>query len=142
MRRRVRPGHFARLRVDRLKGTLTHAPPTEWPPHLQLAYAILQECKLPAPTARDILKSSAARALECAQALDQRALSLNRYNTTDKVRKSFSRLAACVARAPAALRNALDEKIHAIIPEIIDSEVIEAIIDAAYAIFACSKLTF
>jgi hypothetical protein len=141
MRRRVRPVPFARLRVDSLKGTLTHAAPTKWPPHLQLAYAILQEeCKLPAPTARDILKSSAARALECAQALDQRALSLSRYKTTDKVRKSFSRLAACAARAPAAPRNALDEKIHAIFPEIIDTEVIEAIMDAAYAIFACSKL--
>ena len=141
MRRRVRPVPFARLRVDSLKGTLTHARPTKWPPHLQLAYAILQEeCKLPAPTARDILKGSAARALECAQALDQRALSLSRYKTTDKVRKSFSRLAACAARAPAAPRNALDEKIHAIFPEIIDTEVIEAIIDVAYAIFACSKL--
>jgi hypothetical protein len=141
MRRRARPVHLARLRVNDLTGTLMHAPRAKWPRHLQLAGAILdQDLKVPDPTARAILVMSVTHALACAQAMDRRALVRSRSESRAKVRKSFSRLEKCVARAPARLRNALDNHIYAIIPKVIDTEAIEAIIDAAFQIFACSKL--
>jgi hypothetical protein len=137
---RVHPFWYSRSRVDSLAGTLRHGPPSKWPIHLQLAIAILEsEFGLPASVARDLLVRSVEQAFECALGLDRRALSLNRYKTTEKVRKSFSRLAACSARAPVALQRSLDKKINAIIPGLIDSEVVEAIINAAYRIFSASK---
>jgi hypothetical protein len=140
MRRRVHPFRYSRSRVHRLAGTLRRSPPSKWPIHLQRAIGILEpELGLPASVARDLLVRSVEQAFECARALDRRALSLNRYKTTEKVRKSFSRLAACSARAPVALQRSLDKKINAIIPGLIDSEVVEAIIDAAYRIFSASK---
>jgi hypothetical protein len=140
MRRRARPVHLARLRVNDFTGTLMHAPQAKWPRHLQLAGAILEQgLKVPDPTARAILATSVTHALACAQAMDRRALARSRAETKAKVRKSFSRLEKCFARAPARLRNALDDQIYAT-PKVVDTEAIEAIIDAAYQTFACSKL--
>jgi len=141
MRRRIRPVHFARLRVSNLTGLVKHAPQPRWPRDLQLAYAILEEkCRVPAPAARNMVCTSVEHALACAQAINRRALLLNRSRNRAKVRKTFSRLAKCAARAPASLRKRLDGKVKKVIPEVIDTEMIEAIIDAAYRVFSRSRL--
>jgi hypothetical protein len=118
MRRHVRPLHFARLRVIDLTNYVTWAPQPKWPRHLQLACEILEEkYRVPAREARSIIGASVGHALACAQAIDRRALILGRCRNRIKIRKSFSRLAKCVARAPASLRNDLDNKIYEIVPE-------------------------
>src|SRR3984893_8184077 len=118
MRRRIRPVHFARLRVSNLTGIVKHAPQPKWPRDLQLAYAILEEkCRVPAPAARNMVCTSVEHALACAQAINRRALLLNRSRN-----------------------KRLDGKIKKVIPEVIDTEMIEAIIDAAYRVFSRSRL--
>ena len=141
MRTRARPVHFARLRANHLISTLMGAPQAKWSRHLQLAGAIFQEeLKVPGPTARAILAKSVVHALACAQAMDQRSLLRSRSESKRKLRKSFSRMEKCIARAPACLRSDLDNHIYASTPKVIDTEAIEAIIDAAYQTFAHSEL--
>jgi hypothetical protein len=141
MRRWARPVHFARLRVNNLTSALMHAPQAKWSRHLQLAGAILQEeLKVPGPTARAILAKSVAHALSCAQAMDQRPLLRSRSESKTKLHKSFSRVEKCIARAPAYLRSTLNNHIYASTPTVIDTEAIEAIIDAVYQTFAHSEL--
>jgi hypothetical protein len=140
MRRRVRPLHFSRLRESNLVRMVTYAPLARWSPYLQAASAILEGKKVAGPAARRIVGASLRHALVCARAIDRRALALTRLKNTAKVRKSFSRLAKCVARAPARLRNKLDNKIYRNMPDVIDTEVIESIIDATHQIFAGSTL--
>jgi len=141
MRRRVRPVHFARLRISALVLTLMHAPQSKWPHHLQKAYGVLKEdLKVPDPTARAVLATSTQFARTCAKAVDQRALTLSRSENKEEVRKSFSRLAKCVARAPASMRAALDKRFDTLVSAGIDTEVVEAIVDAIDQVFARSKL--
>jgi hypothetical protein len=140
MRRKVRTYPFARLRVTNLKEAVIHAPLDKLPRHLQLSCAILEaDFKLPAAQARCILHDSIAQAVACARSITSRDLALSRSNSRGKVSNSFSRLAKCIARAPAALRRELDDQVYEIIAGIIDSEVIEAIIDKTYQTFARSN---
>jgi hypothetical protein len=140
MRRKVRTYPFARLRVTNLKEAVIHAPLDKLPRHLQLSCAILEaDFKLPTAQARCILRDSIAQAVACARSITSRDLALSRSTSRGKVSTSFSRLAKCIARAPAALRRELDDQVYEIIAGIIDSEVIEAIIDKTYQTFARSN---
>jgi hypothetical protein len=140
MRRRPRVVPFARLPLRNLVRTLTDKPYIEWPQHLQLAYEILQnELKVAAPTARRLVIDSVSQAHACAQAVDRRARMTNEYKVRIKVRKSFSCLANCVRRAPARVRNSLDKRISSLIPPVVNTEVIDEILDAAGRIFARSE---
>jgi hypothetical protein len=140
MRRRPHVVPFARPSVRNLLCLLTVEPPTKWPEHLRLAYEILQnELRVPAPTARRLVIDSVSHAHACAQAIDRRARIMHECESRMEARKSFSRLAKCTTRAPASVRNSLDKRIARLIPPIIDSEVIEGILDAAHRVSKSSK---
>jgi hypothetical protein len=140
MRRRPHVVPFARPSVRNLLCLLTVKPPIKWPEHLRLAYEILQnELGIPDLNVRRLVIDSVSHAHACAQAIDQRAQIMHEYESRMEARKSFSRLAKCTTRAPASVRNSLDKRIARLIPPIIDSEVIEGILDAAYRVFKSSK---
>jgi hypothetical protein len=139
MRRRPCVIHLARLHVPKRVGTLAATSNIMWSQHLRLAYEILRnELKLAAPIARDLVIASVSPAHACGQAVDQRARMRNEYKIRIKVSKSLVHLTNCATRAPASVRNSLDNKIPTLIPPVVDSEVIDEVLEEAAKIFASS----
>jgi hypothetical protein len=140
MRRRPRIFHLARMRVaDRIRA-LGVTEEANWPIHLKRAWRILhEELGLSARQARELTVNSVSPAHTCAQAITRRAQTIAKYETRIKIHRALARLARCTRRAPARLRLLLDAGIRPVAQSgVVDSEVIEEILDMAATVFAKS----
>jgi hypothetical protein len=116
---------------------LAARPPSEWPEHIKLAWTILHdELRLPEARAFQLILDSVSAAQDCAEAINGRSRHIVGANSRAKVRLAFKCVANCCRRASAGLRRQLDAAILPLLAQDpIDSEVIEAIIEATAAEF-------
>jgi hypothetical protein len=138
MRRRPRIFHLAWMRVaDRIRA-LAATPEAGWPRHLKSACKILhEELGLSARHARELTINTVSPAHACVQAINQRAKTIAEHETRIKVQHALARVARCARRVPARLRLSLDESIRPRVSSgVVDSEVIEEILDVAATAFA------
>jgi hypothetical protein len=127
MRRHARANPLARRRLNKLLDELKSNPPSKWPRHFHLALGILHDKSGVADQlALSILSFSVSAAHACAQAINRRVGNIVEFQTRNKLRKAFERIAKCTKRAPAALRRRLDAAVIPLIQEEhVDLEVIE-----------------
>src|SRR5262245_47272116 len=105
MRRHVQLFHLAQARRDPLGRRLNAKPPSEWPEHIKLAWAILRdELGLTEAHAFQLILDSVTAAQNCAQAVNRRSYNIVELNSRAKARLGFKRVANCCRRAPACLR--------------------------------------
>jgi len=137
MRRHVQLFHLAQARRGPLSRRLNAKPPSEWPEHINLAWAILHdELGLPEARAFQLILDSVSAAQNCAETINRRSRHIVDANSRANVRLAFKRVANCCRRASAGLRRHLDQAILRLLAQAsIDSEVIEVIIEAAAAEF-------
>jgi hypothetical protein len=137
MRRHVQLFHLAQARRGPLGRRLNSKPPSEWPEHIKLAWAILHdELGLTEARAFQLILDSVSAAQHCAETVNRRSRNIVEANSHAKACLAFKRVANCCRRASAGLRRHLDEAILPLLAQDpIDSEVIEAIIDATAAEF-------
>src|ERR1043166_3813339 len=84
--------------------------PKTWSPHLQLAWTILRQLRLPNRKARILLHNAAVAGSDCSRNMIGRIRSTQNYETSEKTKQAFHRLSHCTKRARAELRHLLDEK--------------------------------
>ena len=137
MRRHVQLFYLAQARRGPLGRRLNAKPPSEWPEHFKLAWAILHdELVLTDARAFQLILDSVSAAHNCAETINRRSRHIVEANARAKARLAFKRVANCCRRASARLRRHLDEAILPLLAQDpIDSEVIEAIIEATTAAF-------
>jgi hypothetical protein len=137
MRRHVQLFHLAQARRGPLSRRLNSKPPNEWPEHIRRAWAILHdELGLTEADAFQLILDSVSAAQNCAQTVNRRSHIIVEATSRAKVCHALKRVANCCRRASAGLRRHLDEAILPLLAQDpIDSEVIEAIIDATAAVF-------
>jgi hypothetical protein len=137
MRRHVRLFHLAQARCGPLDGRLNANPPSEWPEHVKLAWAILHdELLLTEARAFQLILDSVTAAQNCAETVNRRSRNIVEATSCAKARLAFKRVANCCRRASAGLRRHLDEAILPLLAQDpMDSEVIEAIIEVTAAKF-------
>jgi hypothetical protein len=137
MRRHVQLFHLAQARRGPLSRRLNSKPPSEWPEHIKLAWAIVHdELLVPEARAFQLILDSLSAAQECVEAINRRSRNIVEANSRAKARLAFKRVANCCRRASADLRRHLDAAILPLLAQDpIDSEVIEAIIEATAAEF-------
>ena len=112
MRRHVKLFHLAQARSRPLGRLLNSKPPSEWPEHIKLAWAILRdELQVPEKRAFRLIIDSISAAQACAEAVNRRSRNNVEAQSRDKVGFAFKRLANCCRRASAGLRRRLDEAI-------------------------------
>ena len=141
MRRHVQLFHLAQARSRSLDRLLHSKPPSDWPEHIKLAWAILRdELQVPEKRAFRLILDSISAAHACAEAVNQRSRNSVEAQSRKKLGSAFKRLANCCWRAPAGLRRRLDEAIVPLLQQDpIDSEVIHDIFDAAASEFEISS---
>ena len=77
-----------------------------------------------------------AAAVDCAAAIAHRSLMISRAHAQVSVHSACSAISNCIKRAPAPLRNRLDQEIVPLIESpVIDTEIIESIFRSASNIF-------
>ena len=137
MRRHVQLFHLAQARRGPLSRRLNSKPPNELPEHIKRAWAILHdELGLTEADAFQLISDSVSAAQNCAETVNRRSRNIVEATSRAKARLVFKRVANCCRRASAGLRRHLDEAILPLLAQDpIDSEVIEAIIDATAAVF-------
>jgi len=137
MRRHVQLFYLAQARRGPLGRRLNAKPPSEWPEHIQLAWAILHdEPGLTEARAFQLILDSVTAAQNCAETINRRSRNIVQANSRAKARLAFKRVANCYRRASARLRRHLDEAVLPLLAQDpVDSEVIEAIIEATAAAF-------
>ena len=140
MRRHVKLFHLAQARSRPLDRLLNSKPPSEWPEHIKLAWAILRnEPRVTETRAFRLISDSISAAQACAEAINQRSRNSVEAQSRKKVGSAFKRLANCCRRAPAGLRRRLDEAIVPLLQQDpIDSEVMHDIFAAAASQFEIS----
>jgi hypothetical protein len=138
MRRHSHANPFARRRLNRLLAELKSKAPSKWPRHAYLAWAILHdELNVAEQPALSILNFSVSAAHSGAHAINRRVGNIVEFQTREKLRAAFERIAKCTKRAPAELRRRLDAAIIPLIQEEpVDLEVIETIFDSAVEVFS------
>jgi hypothetical protein len=138
MRRRAHANPLVRRRLSKLLDELNSKSPSDWPRHFYLAWGILHdESEVAEGPALSVLNSSVSAAHACAQAIDRRVGDIVEFQSINKLRKVFERIAKCTKRAPAELRHRLDAAMIPLIQkEVVDLEVIETILDAAVEVFS------
>jgi hypothetical protein len=109
----------------------------EWPQHFKMAWQILHEdLRVSKEDADAILSSSITAAHVCAEAINRKNKNIVEFQTRNKLRTAFKRIANCAKRASADLRHNLDT---AIIPQVkqkhIDLETLEEIFDVVVKSF-------
>ena len=132
MRRRARATPFARRKLIR---EMDARPENEWPQRINDANEILAPL-VSKQNAHKILRSSVSAAHGCALAIDRRAGDVGAFQKQEKLRANFERVANCIKRASAELRQHLDEAILPLLTaETIDLEMIDSILDTAVTTF-------
>jgi hypothetical protein len=97
MRRHVRLFHLAQARRGPLR--LNARPPSEWPEHIKLAWAILHdELRLPEAPARQLMLDSLSAAHDCAETINRRSRHTVEANSRAKARLAFEPVANCFDR--------------------------------------------
>jgi hypothetical protein len=130
---------LARLQVDHLVNNVRHARPARWPKHLRMAREIL-ELHLSEALALDVLARSVAAACACAAAINRKSLHLGRTKIDEDAAGAFDRVAKCIRRAPAELRQHLDGAVAVIAwATPIDTEAVTDVIEAAVAAFSAHR---
>jgi len=137
MRRRARASPLTRVRPAPPFRKLRNTAESEWPATLQSAWKILHdEIGVSKPIPRTIIGDAALVAHRCAQKINDRVRNNEHHRLAAKLGRGFARLSACIRRAPAELRKRLDIQIHSLLVSgVIDSEVVEEILDAAVVCF-------
>ena len=137
MRRHVQLFHLAQARSGPLGRRLNSKPPSEWPGHIKLAWAILRdELQVPKKRAFQLILDSISAAQACAEAVNRRSGNIVEAKSRAKVCLAFKRLGNCCRRVSAGLRRHLDEAILPLLQQDpIDLEVIHDILDATVAEF-------
>src|SRR5262249_49960201 len=137
MRRHVQLFHLAQARHSPLGRRLNAKAPSEWPEHIKLAWAILHdELLLTEARAFQLILNSVSAAQNCAKTINQRSGGIVEANSRTQTRLAFRRVANCCRRASVGLRRRLDAAILPLLAQDpIDSEMIEAIIEATAAEF-------
>jgi len=137
MRRHVQVFHLAQARRGPLSRRLNSKPPNEWPEHIKLAWAIVHDEQLvPKARAFQLILDSLSAAQECVETINGRSRNIVEADSRARARLPFKRVANCCRRASTRLRRHLDEAILSRLAQgPIDSEVIEAIIDATATAF-------
>jgi hypothetical protein len=136
MRRMARAVPLARERVDHLVNKIRHAPPEAWPEHLGMAREILKQ-RLAEALARDVLTRSIVAACKCAESINRKSAKLAQMQIEAKAADAFERVAKCITRAPARLRQHLDDGVASVgAQEPVDTEVVADVIEAAIAAFS------
>src|ERR1700674_5412288 len=108
MRRMARAVPLARVRVDRLVNNIRDAQPSRWPKHLRMAREILEH-RLSEALVLDVLTRSAVAACTCAETINRKSAHLAQTQIQANAAKAFRRVANCIGRAPARLRQHLDD---------------------------------
>jgi hypothetical protein len=126
------------MRTDSVVRDLAAQPMTDWPKHLRLAWEILAKKRvIDEVAARTMLFASLSAAHRCARAIDQRSREHTGSMGVQKLQKVFARIAKCIRRSPASLRQVLDRDVGSHVRSaIIDLESMEALIDRLIAGFA------
>src|SRR5262245_31064252 len=110
MRRHVQLLHLAQARSGPLGRRVTSQPPSAWPDHIKLAWAILRdELQVTKRRAFRVMVDSISAAQTCAAAVNRRSRNIVEAQSRAKVAFAFKRLANCCRRASAGLRRRLDE---------------------------------
>src|SRR5262249_53283778 len=137
MRRHVQLFYLAQARRGPLRRRLNTKPPSEWPEHITLAWAILHdEVGLTETDAFQLILDSVTAAQNCAQTVNRRSSNIVEAASRAEAHLAFRRVANCCRRASARLRRHLDEAVLPLLAQDpIDAEVIEAIIEATAAQF-------
>jgi hypothetical protein len=136
MRRMARAVPLARVRVEDLVNKIRHAPLEDWPKHLRMAREIFDP-RLSPVLALDVLTRSVAAAYKCAQSINRRSVHLSQRDMQAKTAAALGRVVKCIGRAPAGLRQQLDDAVAAVRwHERIDTEVVADTIDATIAAFS------
>src|SRR5262249_34744736 len=105
MRRHVQLFYLAQARRGPLGRRLNAKPPSEWPEHIQLAWAILHdELGLTEARAFKLILDSVSAAQNCAETVNRRSHSIVDAASRAKARLAFKRVANCCRRASAGLR--------------------------------------
>ena len=137
--RHARAIPLARRRLNTFVLDLKSKPTDEWPPHLRLAWNILNsgsELALSEQAVLSLIIKSVSAAHKCAQAINEKSADIAEFQTRIKLHDTLRRIAKCTKRAPAGLRRRLDEQVAPLRREsAIDLEVIDAIFDIAVAAF-------
>jgi hypothetical protein len=133
MRRHVKLFHLAQARSGPLDRLLNSKPPSEWPEHIKLAWAILRdELQVTEKRAFRLIIDSISAAQACTAAVNERSGNIVEEQSRAKVGLAFKRLANCCRRAPAGLCRPLNEAIVPLLQQDpIDLEVIHDIFAAA-----------
>jgi hypothetical protein len=137
MRARARPILLARNRITAVAEALHAQRPSEWAPHLRLAYLILQkEIGLSSEQSVRVISESVAAAHTCARQISGRSMEIVRANTHIQIKGALLRIAKCSKRAPARVRHELAEALEPLLGlDVTDLETIDAIFDTAGEIF-------
>ena len=140
MRRHVKLFHLAQARSGPLDRLLNSKPPSEWPEHIKLAWAILRdELQVTEKRAFRLIIDSISAAQACTAAVNERSGNIVEEQSRAKVGLAFKRLANCCRRAPAGLCRRLNEAIVPLLQQDpIDLEVIHDIFAAAASQFEIS----
>ena len=135
--RAVRANPFARRQRSNLENFLKSAPLCQWPDQLKAAWKILHvELGLTKAQARDVVAHSAAAAVDCAVALADRSRMISQAHAQTSVHSACETISNCIKRAPAPLRNRLDQVIVPLIESpVIDTEIIQSTLETASNIF-------
>ena len=137
MRRLARVIPLARQRVDPLLVKLQIVCIKKWPPHLSIAFELLQrKSVLTDQKILSIIIESVRAAHACAKAINRRSDRTVSFLTRGKLCKTFKLFANCAKRAPLKLQRRLNESIDLLIRDNpVDSDVIENILTTTVAIF-------
>jgi hypothetical protein len=137
MRRRVRNVPLTRFSSSRELRDLKFRPPDSWPQYVRIAHEIIsKEIKLSIPASRNLILDAVSAGYICSCKINERVTKNERSHLSMKVRNAYARVAKCIQRAPAKLRNELDQKTRCIVScDVIDLEVIEEILDITVAHF-------
>lgn len=112
MRRHVQLFHLVQARSGPLSRRLNSKPPSEWPEHVKLAWAILRdELQVTEERSFQLILDSISAAQNCAETINRRSRNIIEANSRAKMCLVFKRVDKCCRRASAGVRRRLDEAI-------------------------------
>jgi hypothetical protein len=137
MARRIRSNFLARRSLLNFLGQIRQQSPINWPPHLFAAWRILNtELNLPNSKALSIILRSVPVAQDCVVTENHRVNDFVQAQTLVKVQAACDRISKCIKRAPAFLREELNQPILPLFRNnVIDLEVVESILETARITF-------
>jgi hypothetical protein len=126
----------ARIPLSGLQIRIRSQPARDWPRYLFIAWEILTaEMGLSDTKARSTILKSVSAAHRCVTAQNDHLSDIARSQAQKRIRIACSRIPNCINRAPAALRQRINQAILPLIKEPIDFEALEFIFETVRKIF-------